>query len=233
MTLPLLTTCCRLRSFVLFLVAFPATAFVPTIQSASFQSPTRARCSRTTRLWDTELVEYLESLNNQADTLPCGLECSDSDRAKAAALIAHLIDDDQQNMVHANNGRLDIKDVLGDWVLLYTNSRTFSIVKSLNELEHISLKGSKFGGLTMKLAEDNSVEYLERVKDSPKNMTVSGEFQLQDASNSCIVEHLSDGTESTQDWSLIDILFLDKSLQISRGNVNTNSVFVWKKLDDA
>ena len=82
-----------------------------------------------------KLLDYLNSLN-KIDRLPCGLECTDKERISIEELITDVITNDgpsNDNRIPFN-GVVNDKDLLGEWDLLYTSSRTMRINKSLSGL---------------------------------------------------------------------------------------------------
>lgn len=101
------------------------------------------------------------------------------------------------------------------------------------------LSGNKFLGY---------VDFDERIGDSVQ-VSIKGEFELQDEldpfDNSptkairCDLETVSYGVNnnSAHDWNslgpvkLMDILYLDKSLLVCRGNANPETLFVWRRIE--
>jgi hypothetical protein len=57
-----------------------------------------------------------------------------------------------ENCVVSSGGQMKAKDVLGEWDLIYTSSRSFSINKSLSGLGRSQSESAKFGGLRQKLS---------------------------------------------------------------------------------
>jgi len=85
------------------------------------------------------------------DRLPCGLECTEKEHSQIAQLIAATEADEVNNLVLSRRGKIEAKDVLGEWKLLYTSSRTMAINKSLSGLGRSSSELANFAGLRQKL----------------------------------------------------------------------------------
>jgi hypothetical protein len=96
----------------------------------SFASSSSSSCSAK----EMQLVDYLDSLYNKDNTndrLPCGLDCTEKERLHVSTLVNQLL---LQPENKANGNVVPVADILGDWNLLYTSSRTMMINKSLSGL---------------------------------------------------------------------------------------------------
>jgi len=188
------------------------------------------------------LERFLQELNKESYQLPCGLDCPDPDRARVAELIAPLDD--------SNCPPVQAKDILGEWNLLYTSSRTMSINKSLSglgrsssERAHVDsirqiFKGNQYWG---------QVTFLEsfRGDDASFDVTVVGEWMLEQGrrrdSTSLRVDPESItyalSKNDAKEWAslgpikLLDFIFFDGDMMILRGNANTDALFVYKRVN--
>jgi hypothetical protein len=82
-----------------------------------------------------ELLSFLSDIHSvpDADKLPCGMDCTDKEREIIANLVKDL-EADPNNLVLKQNGKIGINDLIGDWDLLYTNSKGIILNKSLSGL---------------------------------------------------------------------------------------------------
>lgn len=97
-----------------------------------------------------QLLSYLSQVNVDANRLPCGLQCTDQERAQVSLLVADCCSN-SLNRVVSHAGKIAAGDVLGQWELLYTSSRTFGINKSLSGLGRSLSENAKFQSLRQKL----------------------------------------------------------------------------------
>lgn len=97
------------------------------------------------------LLSYLAKLNSDELRVPCGLECTNSERDYIATLIADLEQDTRNLVLSRNRGTIEAKEVLGEWELLYTSSRTMAINKSLSGLGRSTSDLARFSGLRQTL----------------------------------------------------------------------------------
>lgn len=210
---------------------------------------------QSTRFWNSarnELLEYLETINSDPSRLPCGIEVTEAESQQAEQLIQQTVQSDaSEHLSRKANAQIVAKDVIGAWELVYTSSRTFRINKSLSGLGRSSSDMANFSRLTMILSGSKFlgyVEFDERIGDSVR-VSIKGEFELQDERDPydntptkairCDLESVSYGvtTNSADDWSslgpvkLMDILYLDTSLLLCRGNVNPETLFVWQRVE--
>jgi len=208
------------------------------------------------RATDTDMKEallsYLSTINDDEIRLPCGLDCTDKERDKISQRIAALEQEPSNLVKSRNQGKIEAKDLLGEWELLYTSSRTMVINKSLSGLGRSSSDLAKFAGLRQKFTGSKFlgyIEFIEQMGTGPDALQVSvtGEWLLEPEKNPLTgepgtairaeLETIAYGPTSNaaKDWNslgpvrLVDILYLDDDLQISRGNVNTESVFVYQR----
>jgi len=137
-----------------------ATFCCPRQQQSSATSSTRCRLRPLpTRKTSTclhvtpkeNLLSFLSELTDNPDRLPCGLECTEKEHSQIAQLIAATEADEVNNLVLSRRGKIEAKDVLGEWKLLYTSSRTMAINKSLSGLGRSSSELAIFAGLRQKL----------------------------------------------------------------------------------
>ena len=118
------------------------------------------RHAATTRLYTSsssksqeDLLSDITLLNEQLPRrLPCGLECTDKERARVAQRIEVLLES-PENVVAQKRGQVDDKDLVGhDWNLLYTSSRTMQINKSLSGLGRSESEMANVAEIRMKLS---------------------------------------------------------------------------------
>jgi hypothetical protein len=97
---------------------------------------------------NNELLSFLSDIQNDKDRLPCGLDCTDKERAVITRIVSGL--EGELNLVKSKNGKIEVADLIGDWDLLYTNSHAMIINKSLSGLGRSSSSMANFGSLTQK-----------------------------------------------------------------------------------
>jgi len=85
-------------------------------------------------------------LDQKMYRLPCGMECSEEERTKIATLVADL-ELSPDNLLLQRNGNILVEDVLGEWELLYTNSKAMIVNKSLSGLMGSPGNKAEFGGV--------------------------------------------------------------------------------------
>jgi hypothetical protein len=86
-----------------------------------------------------ELLSFLTDLQSNSDIpggdkLPCGMDFTDKERAVIVEIVSELIESDSNNLVLMENGKIDAKDMIGDWDLVYTSSSAMIDNKSLSGL---------------------------------------------------------------------------------------------------
>eukprot|EP00977_Amphora_coffeiformis_P003020 scaffold574_cov190-Amphora_coffeaeformis.AAC.10 len=134
------------------------------------------------------LLHYLERFTDTTwGRLPCGLECTEAERATVLDLITQVVvqDVDNNNYIQPTNNRVvNDKDLLGTWNLLYTSSRTMRINKSLSGLGRSestlanvasiskTYTGTKYLGF---------VQYVERIGTTTDgfDVTMAGEWMFE------------------------------------------------------
>jgi len=208
-----------------------------------------------------DLFSLLSDANDvSSGLLPAGLECDDRTRDKIQACVEALEgEDDGSNLVRAMGGRVDVKELVGDWALVYTNSNTMVINRGLSGLGRSESDSAKFGSLTQKLRGSKflaNVEYIERIDtgddESDFDVTVTGEFEVKGGTINaltggpcavmrCDLESLSYGMSRNKaaGWAslgpvkMTDIVYLSegKDLYIARGHVKNDSIFIWRRLN--
>ena len=107
---------------------------------------------------EMSLLSFLASL--PSDRLPCGLDCTDQERDKIAALIDDLVVNDPANKVVLQRGQVKDQDILGEWNLLYTSSRTMMINKSLSGLGRSESELAKVSSIRHKLTGSKYVHFI-------------------------------------------------------------------------
>ena len=95
------------------------------------------------------LLNFIQS--REQGRIPCGLDATEKEQALVASVISQVEQDEKLNKVALQNGKIEFKDVAGDWELLYTSSRAMIINKSLSGLGRSSSEYSRFVRLVQKL----------------------------------------------------------------------------------
>jgi 3-deoxy-D-manno-octulosonic-acid transferase len=103
---------------------------------------------------ETQLVNFLDSLtinSRNGDRLPCGLECTEKERQQVSTMVTNLVSKSNSD---DNNKASNVKigDILGEWNLLYTSSRTMMINKSLSGLGRSESDKAKVASIRQKLS---------------------------------------------------------------------------------
>jgi ABC-type transporter Mla MlaB component len=184
----------------------------------------------------------------------CGFECTDKEREQIHAMIMDL-ELDHANLAQLNNGKIDAKRFLGNWEMLYTTSRTMIINKSLSGLGRSTSTLAPFVKLVHRMTGSKFLgkcEYVETFGTGPESfdVTVTGEWMLKNGVNPFngkantvlwvdpdkIMYGFS--TNDADDWASLgpikrmDIVYMKDDLLITRGNVNTESIFVYRRIND-
>jgi hypothetical protein len=209
---------------------------------------------------EEDLMSVLSNMNidrnREAHPLPCGLTCTNKERDDISLLVTAL-EVEPTNAVNLKNGKIAEKELMGEWDLLYTSSRTMIINKGLSGLgrsaseyaEFIRLRktftGSKFLGFCT---------WIETLGTGPESfdVTVSGEWMLKADSNPftnapatalCVEPEklvyqigaiLS--TNKADDWDSLgpmrrsDIIYMKDKLLIERGS--TDALFVYYRVSN-
>lgn len=193
-------------------------------------------------------------INNDPDNrLPCGLDCTDTERERVQALISKL-ELEPRNLVRLKNGKIDVVQVLGEWEMLYTSSRSMRINKSLSGLGRSASTMAQFVSLRQRLRGSKFLGTCEHIETfgtgvDSFDVTITGEWMLKDDVNPitgapatvlCIEpEKVMYGvaTNKADDWSSLgpikrlDILYMESNLMIARANVNLESIFVFQRIN--
>ena len=201
-----------------------------------------------------DLLNYLNDIHTlDSAKLPCGFDCTENERKVVQEMITAL-ESSTANLVVINQGRIEEKQVMGEWNLLYTSSRTMTINKSLSGLGRSSSNMAKFEGLRKRLAGTKylgKAEYVETFggEEASFDVLVTGEWMLEGRRNILTgmpstsirvdPEKLMYGptTNNADEWAslgpikLLDILYLDDNLMLLRGNSNIDSLFVYQRVD--
>lgn len=190
------------------------------------------------------------------DRLPCGLDGTNkSDMEVILKLVETLEQDEMSNfLLQTFNGKITGTQVLGEWQLLYTSSRTMRINKSLSGLGRSSSDSANFSALQLSLSGSEFLGVMEFIEliggsDSVLEVKINGEWMLQPERNPFTgapttalrldPEKIAYGgvnKADAKDWNslgpikLLDILYLDEDLLITRGNVNTESIFIFERI---
>jgi hypothetical protein len=79
-----------------------------------------------------ELLSLLSKFQSaHPNQLPCGMDCTDKERESIANMVSDL-EAEPNNLVLKKSGKIVTKDLIGDWDLLYTNSKGIILNKSLS-----------------------------------------------------------------------------------------------------
>ena len=205
------------------------------------------------------VLTYVKDLrSNNGVRLPCGLDCDNRERE----LIQKGIDALQQepdNRLFRSNGRLKSSDVMGNWNLLYTSSRTMIINKSLSGLGRSTSEKAILKGIEMRLTGNKFLGRAEFVEtfgggddedDVTLDVSVVGEWVLEDGRNIFtrvpssslrvdpetitygVSKNKADEWASLGPIKLLDFLYCDSDLMILRGTANTDAHFIYQRLTE-
>ena len=99
-----------------------------------------------------ELLSFLSGIHSVSDDekLPCGMDCTDKEREVIAKLVSDL-EAEPNNLVLKQNGKIGTKDLIGNWDLLYTNSKGIIMNKSLSGLGSSDSKKNTFSSVRQRL----------------------------------------------------------------------------------
>jgi hypothetical protein len=90
--------------------------------------------------------------NREERRVPCGFDAMEKEQELVAQVIAQVEQDATHNLVSIQNGKIEAKDLFGDWNLLYTSSRTMILNQSLSGLGRSSSDKAGFASLVQKLS---------------------------------------------------------------------------------
>jgi len=202
------------------------------------------------------LLAYFDDLRSSSSTgnrLPCGFDCEDRERDLIQKGIDAL-EKESENLIFRNGGKLKSNDIMGNWNLLYTSSRTMIINKSLSGLGRSTSDKAIFRGIQMRLTGNKflgQVEFVETFSgdddDVSLDVLVVGEWMLEDGRNiftgapssslrvnpETITYGLS--KNKAEEWAslgpikLLDILYCDSNLLLLRGTANTDAHFIYQR----
>jgi hypothetical protein len=185
--------------------------------------------------------------NNCPDNMPCGLGCNEEERQFVSKMISGLCGD-QNNLLVSRNGKIEATDIIGEWDLLYTSSRTMVINKSLSGLGRSSSESANFSNLRQKLTGNKYLGFVEFVETfgTGFEVTITGEWMLENVpflakpttAIRVIPEKVLYGPTSNdaEMWDslgpikLLNICYLDEDLQITRGSVNPDAIFCFQRV---
>jgi len=200
----------------------------------------------------TELLAMLDSLNSDEERLPCGIECTDGEQE----VVLNIINDLQKesiNMLIQKEGNIDLTDLAGTWILLFSSSATMKFNKGVSGLGG-SFPNGKFGGLQQTLKANKyltDMEYLEHIKVTPDvasfDVRINGDWELSSSISlftgqpSTVMRVVPDRVmygptvtradhwKSLGPLNSLDIAYLDDDLRVMRGNTATDNVFIFRK----
>ena len=81
----------------------------------------------------------------------CGLDSNEKEQVLVSQVVGEVEADAEQNLVTKQNGKITFEQLKGDWQLMFTNSRTVIINKSLSGLGRSESEKAKFLSLVQKL----------------------------------------------------------------------------------
>ena len=81
----------------------------------------------------------------------CGLDSNEKEQVLVSQVVGEVEADTEQNLVTKQNGKITFEQLKGDWQLMFTNSRTVIINKSLSGLGRSESEKAKFLSLVQKL----------------------------------------------------------------------------------
>lgn len=204
-----------------------------------------------------ELLEALEELNDYLEegSLPCGLDASDREQRAVLELVSRL-EQEPTNWIQIRDGNIGLEDLAGSWKLLYSSSSAMKFNKGLSGLGG-SFPNGRFAGLKQTLKASKyltDVEYKERIEVNPSSasfdVTVNGDWALRSSVSlftgdpSIVLQVTPDrveyGPTSTRadHWkslgpmNMLDIVYLDDTLRVMRGNTSVDTVFIFVRCED-
>jgi len=136
-----------------------------------------------------ELLSFLtDIIPSGPNKLPCGIDCTDKEREIIAKMVSDL-EGVSNNLVLKNNGKIAATDLIGDWDLLYTNSKAMIINKSLSGLVGSPSQQAEFSGVRQRLTGSKFlgfVEYIETFNAGTEesfDVKITGEWELKEDRN--------------------------------------------------
>lgn len=196
-----------------------------------------------------DLLSYVNLLNSNKDTMPCGLESLESEMQRVLEL-AKTLENEPSNIVVSSEGNIPLDDVVGEWDLLYTTSATMKFNKGLSGLVP---PAGKFGGLRQKFTATkylSDVEYIEQIDAGPSSfeVRVTGDWELKNSASlftgsrsiSLLVvpdkvtygltTMKGDHWKSLGPMNLLSFSYLDEDIRIMRGSTSIDNIFIFKKV---
>lgn len=137
---------------------------------------------------EEELLSFLSGIETGPDKVPCGMDCTDKEREIIARMFSDL-EGSRNNLVLKKNGKLVASDLIGDWDLLYTNSKALIRNKSLSGLVGSPSKKAEFSGVKQRLSGSKFLGFVEFIEtfnagtEEAFDVTITGEWELKDERN--------------------------------------------------
>lgn len=102
---------------------------------------------------EDRLLDLLSFIDKRIEgrNMACGLEATEKEQDLVKNVAKEVEDDEKHNLVLQKQGKITFSDLEGDWTLMYTNSRTIGINKSLSGLGRSQSEHSNLLGLVQKL----------------------------------------------------------------------------------
>jgi hypothetical protein len=206
-----------------------------------------------TRVKD-DLMSFLDLIvDDVEEVLPCGLEASEKDQKQVLNIVAAL-EEQPGNLIRQTNGNIEMKDLVGNWELLYSSSSAMKFNQGLTGVGG-SFPNGKFAGLQQKLQTTkfvNDVEYTERVEVTPSSASfdvkVTGSWDLRTSVSlftglpTIVVlvepDMVTYGPTSTRGdhWkalgpmNLLDLTYLDDDIRVMRGCTSSDTLIIFKRV---
>ncbi|KAL3924701.1 MAG: hypothetical protein SGILL_000888 [Bacillariaceae sp.] len=203
------------------------------------------------------LLSYLGKLHADQNLPPCGLEATEKERDLVLTVLQEVLENNYDNHVlysssNTNQQPLNGKDLIGDWNLLYTSSKTMIINKSLSGLGRSTSDKARLSSIVQKLSGNpkfmGSVELVEHfsgvdgTNDAASfDVKVTGEWFILDNGAATLeiqpnrIDYVAT-TANAEDWASLgpikrlDVVYLSESVMISRGSANPQSIFIWQRI---
>lgn len=198
------------------------------------------------------LLDYIAKIQGPED-LPCGLDADEAAQTRILN-VASALETTLTNKVNDSTMSIIPQDLAGDWDLIYTSSGMMKFNKGLTGLGG-SFPNGQFGGLVQTFVATKyimDVDYKERILVNPDiqsfDATVNGDWNLKSsvsllsgsptiliAVEPDMVKYgptatRADHWKSVRCMNVLDLAYLDDDLRIMRGNMNPDTLFIFKKI---
>ena len=203
-----------------------------------------------------DLLSLIEIIKEDTKGLACGLDSTEREQRQVLNIVGAL-EEQPSNIVLQKSGKIEMSDLDGTWEMLYSSSSAMKFNKGLSGLGG-SFPNGKFAGLKQRLQASkymSDAEYIERIEVTPSSASfdvkVDGSWDLRTSVSlftgqpSIIVNvepgRVTYGPTSTRadHWkslgplNMLDLTYLDKELRVMRGCTSSETVFIYKRTEEA